>query len=55
MVRRRNYGLLFIMLGVAAISAGMGLRDILEYSPTYGWISGFIFFVLGAFLMGKRK
>lgn len=43
------------MLGVAAISGGMGLKNIFEYSPSVGWVVGFIFFVISSYFAVKLK
>ncbi|TLS37112.1 hypothetical protein [Pseudalkalibacillus caeni] len=44
---------IFSLLGVVSISAGMGFKSVFEYSPTVGWLSGFIFFLVSAFFANK--
>lgn len=55
MNKNRRYTLLFSMLGFSAISGGMGLKDIFEYSPSIGWILGFIFFITSSYFAVKLK
>ncbi len=40
MQRQQSITVLLLMLGVAAISLGMALKDVFEHSPTVGWLLG---------------
>lgn len=54
MNKNRRYTLYFLILGVAAVS-GMGLKSIIQYSPTIGWGLGFVFFVISSYFACKLK
>lgn len=53
MNNNHRYTIFFSMLGVAAISSGMGLKNIFEYSPSFGWILGTIFFFTSSYFATK--
>ncbi len=40
MQRQQSITVLLLMLGIAAISLGMALRDVFEHFPTVGWLLG---------------
>ena len=40
MQKQQSITVFLLMLGIAAISLGMALKDVFEYSPTVGWLLG---------------
>lgn len=55
MNKNRRYTLFFLMLAVASISSGMGLKNVFEYSSTIGWGVGFVFFVISSYFACKLQ
>lgn len=42
-----KYGVSFLsLLGAAAIMLGMAAKNLIEYAPTIGWLSGFLLFLI---------
>lgn len=54
-VKRRKLTVALALLAPAFISGGMALRDYFEFSPTVGWISGFVLLLLSLNFAVKDK
>mgnify|MGYP001222839501 CR=1 FL=1 len=50
-----RYMLVFGLLGGLFISSGMLLKDYFEWSPTFGWLSGFFMFLTASYFAMKSK
>jgi ABC-type transport system involved in cytochrome c biogenesis permease component len=53
--KNRKTAVVFVWMALAFISGGMGLKDYFEYSPTIGWIGGFILLLLSLNFSIKGK
>ncbi|MCW1241788.1 hypothetical protein [Bacillus pretiosus] len=54
MFKLLRYPIFLGLLGSFFISSGMVLQHILPYSPSIGWIVGFIFFLSASYLAMKE-
>lgn len=55
MFKLRRYPIFLGLLGSFFISSGMILQHILPYSPSIGWILGFICFTSASYFAMKNK
>ncbi|EJR68580.1 hypothetical protein IIO_00108 [Bacillus cereus VD115] len=55
MSQLKRYPILLSLLGSFFISSGMILQHILPYSPSIGWILGFICFLSASYFAMKNK
>ncbi|PEI66264.1 hypothetical protein COL68_03930 [Bacillus wiedmannii] len=54
MFKLLRYPIFLSLLGSFFISSGMLLQHILPYSPSIGWIVGFIFFLTASYFAMKK-
>ncbi|PDZ64888.1 hypothetical protein CON30_20720 [Bacillus cereus] len=54
MFKLLRYPIFLGLLGSFFISSGMVLQHILPYSPSIGWLSGFICFLSASYLAMKK-
>ncbi|WP_088079534.1 hypothetical protein [Bacillus mycoides] len=55
MFKLHRYPIFLSLLGSFFISSGMILQHILPYSPSIGWILGFICFLSASYFTMKNK
>ncbi|MGM2787326.1 hypothetical protein [Bacillus cereus group sp. Bce018] len=55
MLKLLRYPIFLSLLGNFSISSGMLLQYILPYSPSIGWILGFICFLTASYFAMKNK
>ncbi|WP_458413261.1 hypothetical protein ACNQFZ_21210 [Schinkia sp. CFF1] len=55
MKKYRKFTVLFGLFAPAFISVGMVLKDYFEYSPTVGWVGGFVFSLFALIFAVKAK
>ncbi|MCL9635991.1 hypothetical protein ACLZHR_08580 [Priestia aryabhattai] len=55
MQRQQGITVLLLMLGMAAISLGMALKNVFEYSPTVGWLLGTAILTGNSIYTGVQK
>ncbi|MEK4935052.1 MULTISPECIES: hypothetical protein [Bacillus] len=55
MFKLQRYPIFLSLLGSFFISSGMILQHILPYSPSIGWILGFICFTSASYFAMKNK
>ncbi|AAU15749.1 group-specific protein [Bacillus cereus E33L] len=55
MLKLLRYPIFLGLLGSFFISSGMALQHILPYSPSVGWILGFICFLTASYFAVKNK
>lgn len=55
MVVLKNYTVLFLMLAVASIGAGMALKNVVLYSMIFAAGLNVVFLLCGAYALGKRN
>ncbi|OAS82732.1 MULTISPECIES: hypothetical protein [Metabacillus] len=54
MFKKTNWTVLLVMLAISSISGGMALKSTFEYSPTFGWLLGFVCFLSAGFVATKK-
>ncbi len=54
MQRQQGITVLLLMLGIAAISLGMALKNVFEYSPIAGWFLGTVILIVNSIYTGVK-